>query len=494
MAVSMRELFSRRGIDHDVISLRHALSNHPQGLKLGLREAHRRFLDPTSGNGFARGCRHPNSIQIGVPGIGGKDLGGVLPSWVPVAGNTRLVRVRDHRTGQTTLRLRRDYEGETRTVEGVLTQSKATHTDFPFKPWHTYYDWNFYVLVDKQYTYLNSESNLNDFRDHRGVIECEWDTAFLPDWAWPQRGDRIWMVGRWIYDCGHPADHGHKTEIHPPKAVASFRTEAVKFRQNGGPTRASNAILYIGRNGGYWRQPINNQDYVFDLHLPPKPYAEAKPIWKVTAKTGRLPVQPRINPFPADEPRLLRITVPLKGERPHPDEYGAIIAGGWSDPRGTESARIRRLRVTVEKIFMDANLDPLSGDEWYVYVGVNGRWKVWESIGGDTETLNYAITLDLHPDDRIHITACGREADEINGLMGKNIGLSWAKVMDTSAGGDNAGKIRDGFLSLGLSLNSSIENEAIGLFSQEHPSHALAATTAAAEGGKYRLRYRVDAL
>jgi hypothetical protein len=59
------------------------------------------------------------------------------------------------------------------------------------------------------------------------------------------------MIGRWIYDCGHPQAHGHKTEIHPPKAFASFRTEVTQFAANSGPTRANNAVLYIGSNGGY---------------------------------------------------------------------------------------------------------------------------------------------------------------------------------------------------------------------------------------------------
>lgn len=288
MSISMRDLFSRQGIAGEVISLRHSLANHPEGLKMSLREAHRRLLTPADGDGFSRGCRRPESLHTGVDVIvhtfGRREVGGVLPAWVPVAGSTGI----DHRPRHA------DFAGETRTVEGILARSHITYTDFPFKPWHTFYDWNFHVRFDKQYTYLISPVN------HEGEMECEWDTAFLPSWAWPQDGDRVWIVGRWIYDCGHPENNLHKSEIHPPKALASFRTQATDFAGNRGPTRANHAILFIGRDGGYWRQPINDQDYAFDLYLPPKPYAEAVPRFKVVPQTGALPVQPQIAPFPLD--------------------------------------------------------------------------------------------------------------------------------------------------------------------------------------------------
>ena len=426
-------------------------------------------------------------MTIGIPGIFEKDLGLVLPQWVPAAGDTALVR--DHTSGVTRFRFQEDFAGETRTVEGILVRSHVTATDFPFQPWHTFYDWNFHVRVDTQYTYLNSLTNM---QDDDGELECEWDTAFLPDWAWPQDGARVWIVGRWIYDCGHPTANGHKSEIHPPKAIVSYRTEAVQFDGNRGPVRANQAILFIGRDGGYWRQPINDQDYAFDLYLPPKPYEEAVPVLKIEPQTDVLPVQPQFTPFPAGAPRAVRVVIPLKGVEPHPENYGAIISAGWSDPRETESAAIRRLRVTVEEILMDANLDPTGTDEWYVYVGVNGRWKVFESLGGATHRLDYSVDLTLHSSDQVHVTVGGREADEINGLMGQATGLSWAEVSARERGEENAKKIRNGFLSLGASLDPSIENEAIGLLSQFHPPQALSTVTAGSSEGKYRLRYRIE--
>ncbi len=208
MTVSIKDLFSRQDFAlsagqryGEFISVRNSLENHFQGLAIGLREAYRRFLTPADGNGCARGC-HSEQCGDETQTIAG-DLAHAVPSWVSV------------------------HDHETRTIEGILTISKVTHTDFPLKPWHTYYDWNFLIRVDRQYTYLHSVSNIEDYGvelngEKIGIIECEWDTAFLPRWVWPQDGDRIWMVGRWIYDCGHPTSYGYKTEIHPPKGCGFF--------------------------------------------------------------------------------------------------------------------------------------------------------------------------------------------------------------------------------------------------------------------------------
>lgn len=74
-------------------------------------------------------------------------------------------------------------------------------------------------------------------------MEVEWDNASLmdeqegfqrdwgavPEFVWPGVGDRVWVAGRWIFDCGHPGVNGTQsnvrfgTEIHPPRALVTFR-------------------------------------------------------------------------------------------------------------------------------------------------------------------------------------------------------------------------------------------------------------------------------
>lgn len=74
-------------------------------------------------------------------------------------------------------------------------------------------------------------------------MEVEWDNASLmderegfqrdwgavPEFVWPGVGDRVWVAGRWIFDCGHPGVNGTQTnvrfgtEIHPPRALVTYR-------------------------------------------------------------------------------------------------------------------------------------------------------------------------------------------------------------------------------------------------------------------------------
>jgi len=59
----------------------------------------------------------------------------------------------------------------------------------------------------------------------------------LPEFAWPAVHDRVWVEGSWIFDCGHPgtpaADPNNRlyvkfeTEIHPPRALVTFRQNHV---------------------------------------------------------------------------------------------------------------------------------------------------------------------------------------------------------------------------------------------------------------------------
>jgi hypothetical protein len=430
---------------------------------------------PIDSNAIARGCRKPSSLQIGVHGRT-KDVGGAIPSWV-----------------EATARPNDQADGKARFVEGVLAEAHISGSDFPFKPWHTYYDWNYIVRPDPQYRNLLSVANDLDFR---GQLECEWDTAFLPSYAWGQRGQRVWILGRWIFDCGHPTANGYRTEIHPPKAVVTFRSEAVKFLDNQGPTRATVASLYIGRRDSYITTNINDQDYEFNLRLPPKPFKTATPRVLIRSMTGVLPVNPVITPLPsAANATWLNVQVPLKGVVPQPNEYGLIVSGGWGDPNNTETKKIIKRKVTVTKIFMDANLDPVFRDEWYVYVCVNGRWKAFESLRGADATLNYVVNLDLHPTDKINLSLCGFEADSVHDLMGNQSGVNPGRVSAGSTDGQAAsvaGQVRNAFVS-GLLSGFPDENDSISRLFVQHAASDTGTFFVRPHDRDYRLRYKIDA-
>ena len=481
-----RTLFTRLGVRRDVLSLRRALTRHAPALTarpLSLREAARRLPVADPGKGFERGCRHPDEIQLQF--FGKHNLAQIIPAWVGAR------------------------EDATRTVEGILLQSNLAHTDFPFKPWHIGYDWNFHLQVDPQYAYLVSEEHHMKtppviFEDGRVVVnsagkrvptfECEWDTAFLPDYAWPQDGSRVWLRGRWIYDCGHVGGESgrHRSEIHPPKAVVSFRSEAVQFRENRHPTRATQAVVYIGRRGGYFNHAINDEDYEFDIPLPPRPTTRAQVVTTFQSQTGQLPVAPVLTPAPRQDARVVRVRIPLAGVTPHPDEYGVIISVGWTDVDGSVAAETRTHSVTIASLEKHTKLDTTANDEWYVFAGINGRWRR-ARLDGSNPNINFTIGLHLHKDDPIHITVCGFEADRINETMGADSGVAAHAVggpIPDAEAVDVARAIRDTGLATGSKVN---ENEALDLMSMFHPAGTVATfRQRSSPRGMYTLTYTIE--
>src|SRR5258706_883333 len=172
-------------------------------------------------------------------------------------------------------------------------------------------------------------------------MEVEWDSASLMDekegferlrgagteFVGPAVGDRVWVQGRWIFDCGHPSSDNVRhvkfsTEIHPPRALVTFRLNHIALDSfprprvsapnfpapqswlpvtgepvvlppdapNSGPTNVpvTEADIFTSGNGGAandvcslvsfpcsnygWHTPVvipvNDRNYVFDVYPP----------------------------------------------------------------------------------------------------------------------------------------------------------------------------------------------------------------------------------
>ena len=268
-----------------------------------------------SGNGYDCGCRHPDRdyetsitevitaiilaaglniigvLLAGLVNYAKEQLLRTLPGWVPVQ------RERVSRNQW------RNLIEEEKEVEGVLVRSFQTWTDVPLFQWHRFYDWNFHLVPAKGYAYIVGKGNLLDTaKDGKEPvidtgeikrIECEWDCGAFgnynyqsgniptlsqpgpmfnnPAWVWPMAGHYVWISGRWIYDCGHERGNLFKTELHPCKAVASARWEAVKFDEHEHLCPAIQFMFFACRHGGYIDFPsLNNQNYEFIIDLPPK--------------------------------------------------------------------------------------------------------------------------------------------------------------------------------------------------------------------------------
>ena len=90
---------------------------------------------------------------------------------------------------------------------------------------HRGYDFNFNVLPDPAYRGLlagSASQRTGNFAGHdssTGRVHVEREQPSLPSFAWPEAGDRIAMVGSWVWDCGHWTGGGERTEIHTYRAL-----------------------------------------------------------------------------------------------------------------------------------------------------------------------------------------------------------------------------------------------------------------------------------
>jgi hypothetical protein len=203
---------------------------------------------------------------------------------------------------------------------------------------------------------------------HHPWMEIEWENGSvmkvnddddrrwgsLPEFAWPAVGDRVWVEGRWIFDCGHTGVGGldnissyinakdyvqFETEIHPPRALVTMRlnhtalgtepdrTGSVQpaswlpvtgdpVPPNAGPTLVptTEADIFVSGNGGGANDkcmlladcgdsdhtgpliPVNDFNYVFDIYPPGTDYGwlEANGTFKVFPPVADASLQYRI--------------------------------------------------------------------------------------------------------------------------------------------------------------------------------------------------------
>lgn len=455
-----------------------------------------------SGNGKPCGCREKEDFDdsaifsipiIGIiPRLAAQELMKVLPSWVSI-----------ERESQPNRNLWPALEGVEREVEGRLKFSQQTHEDFPFSQWHWWYDWNFFVVPAHGYRYVRAEGTRDDMDDliRGGAIECEWDTGafgaydfdrpggrvptldepgpmFGRDWAWPVGGEYIWIAGKWIYDCGHAEEHGGKasSELHPCKAIATARWEAVEFDENERHVPAIQFMFFANSTGGYCRVPgLGEKDYEFIVDLPEPPAGLAEtpeyPIGRspdfplntlalrprLLTKLDREPfgnargpvaepgeADPLIELMPAENPgelpKQVRVRFPLTDlGAAAPESYGVIVSLGWHDPLRSEADKIKEVRIFFDTVVLgdlehtEEFLEPEMSLQFKF--GVNGRWHAKHFVDVPSRArelgLKRLVTLHLHERDDIRIASCGMEED----VSGRTLRIPFDNRTVKGAGG-----------------------------------------------------------
>ncbi len=144
---------------------------------------------------------------------------------------------------------------------GAHQPSQISPSDNP--PTHYGHDATFFLVPDSAYRWLIGTSNYyagEAGSAELGRLELEWETLNgggtasygqgrigAPLWVNPTVGDRVYVVGRWILDAGHP-EVGDRTEIHPPRLLATMRKRpAIAL---SGATAARVDIYVSGHGGG----------------------------------------------------------------------------------------------------------------------------------------------------------------------------------------------------------------------------------------------------
>jgi uncharacterized repeat protein (TIGR01451 family) len=110
------------------------------------------------------------------------------------------------------------------TANSFNPRFQAVHTsgaDFAFG--HDAYDFNLDLLLDPQYQFLISGHPASGSDPATGGyagngeetqrLHTEWEDLTVPQFAWPEPGDRVTEKGSWIWDCGH---WGTPTNIFSP--------------------------------------------------------------------------------------------------------------------------------------------------------------------------------------------------------------------------------------------------------------------------------------
>ena len=313
-----------------------------------------------------------------------------------------------------------------RQATGIAHDVHMAASDTPAN--HYSHDLDFKILLDPEQEDLLSPEN-----DDSLPIEWEagirpWEKTgdganpIFPKWAWPSNGDRVWVDGNWIYDCGHPDEDSnlYRAEIHPARALATMRDQAAPLPGTGlTPVPVTLTDLYISGNGGfapnqlncgpdiilgpygstcgqedppadtsYKTTPINDTDFTFFVCLPVRPTLTATLIHRVDNGPGNtVGIDPIVEPvdtaeycaqsFAYDQGKMLRVTVPLKDTQTPPTAvYARRIYAGWL---GTPDPVLPHRRVTLKStdLHEDHDLDPGDGELtfWWLNVDAGGHLR-----------------------------------------------------------------------------------------------------------------------
>jgi hypothetical protein len=331
------------------------------------------------------------------------------------------------------------------TVEGAtgLLASRVASSDDPIT--HSSYDVNIDVTVDPQDDFLTGVSR--DTTPEAGTIHMERETAYFPQWAWPQPGDHVQAYGSWVWDCDHYQGRGEQTEFHPFRAAWVVRnTPATRTGATEGDLVVSTDATPAGQEAECAHRTKGADTF--------KSCAHAAAPWLSVNGTYDLPIC-ALGPRPPGASLVLKVADvgSVAAPRVAVTTVGASCAAvrftvaapagqtvrvlkkvfvGWSKPQPVVHLRVRYDRLLVRRA-MDpscpqsnpacpsANETTLLGQigtapgEWQLYTSAAGHWQRWpgtmKAKDGSVFRSRLATDFYLRPKQSWTLVALARECD-----------------------------------------------------------------------------------
>ena len=292
--------------------------------------------------------------------------------------------------------------------QGLLA-SRIASSDDPIT--HHSFDTNIDLKVDPTGDYLTGTSR--DATSEQGSIHLERESAYYPEWARPQAGDRLSVLGSWVWDCDHYRPVGEKTEFHPFRAtwvmrhpeqpsptskrgeaeadlfVSTDATPAGMAAQCAHTTKGSDQFKACSHSTSPWLSVNGSYDFSFCAPQPPPKGSHL--LWRIVDR-GSVNA-PTIPVFGGNDGCAdVRFTIAAA------DNQRVVVAKqiylGWTKPIPVEHLRLHFDRLLVRRA-MDpscapdqptcpyANQSTLLGQittgpgEWQLTWSVDGIWGRW---------------------------------------------------------------------------------------------------------------------
>jgi hypothetical protein len=198
-------------------------------------------------------------------------------------------------------------------VEGIVTKSQFTSDDGilalfvgPDNPLNhgdgnppldgEETDWIINILPDPEYQGLLTRGNGDP-----GILHTEIEYLWLNraiilaglGFPWPDPGDLIIEIGRWIIDCGHA---NFKGEIHPPAIIVRIYTHF----EDGTPKTYADTYINPSYSGGVVE---------WDIYPPARPSPDARLVWAKPTDAINGDISFEVQELPADNPNHIHVKV-----------------------------------------------------------------------------------------------------------------------------------------------------------------------------------------